>query len=95
MIKSEMNRSIWKFPIPIEYRIGVSMPLGSEILSADFQNTVLCIWALVDVDAATSLRWFRLVGTGHPLPEQDGLELKFVATVQLGSLVFHVFAEVL
>ncbi|MDQ0376545.1 DUF7352 domain-containing protein [Amycolatopsis thermophila] len=85
-------RSIWKFPLDITDRQPVNMPAGSDILDAQFQHGVLCVWAAVERENPVEPRTLVIVGTGNPMP--DG-KLQHIATVQhpdLG-LVWHVFED--
>lgn len=80
-------KTIWKFPLAADGL--VRMPIGAEILSVQVQDGQPVIWALVDSDAETETRMFRVVATGQhfaPRPED-----RYVGTMQLGQLVFHIF----
>ena len=84
--------AIWKFPFNISDRFTYPMPVGAQILKVEAQANQPCIWALVDPDAATGERTFRIVGTGH---EFDPIGMKHVATFTTagGMLVWHMFEE--
>lgn len=83
-------QAIYKYPIEIADTQYVEMPLGAQILSAQMQGGQLCLWAKVEPDEKKMLKRKILVfGTGHPMPMAHGA---FVDTVQMGSLVWHVFA---
>lgn len=90
-----MSFAIWKFPIAVTDEVVVDMPKGAKILSAADQNSMLCLWALVDVNAAPVKRRIRIIGTGQPA--NAVLFGSFVATVLLynqsfnQSLVLHLF----
>lgn len=79
--------------------VKISMPLGAKVLHVAKERgatqDVLCLWALVDTEAPTVPRWFRVYGTGHPLPEgaYDGTFMRHVGTVLMhgGAIVLHVF----
>ena len=73
------------------------MPAGAQVLSVGPPRNgtqelaaELDLWAVVDPSAATSPRHFRVVGTGHPMPDDCG---RFVGTTVThgGALVWHVF----
>ncbi len=92
-----MNAVIYKYPLSLEGRDvkEVRMPRGASVLTAQMQNGVLCLWALVPQDGAPHFgaeedRRFLVVGTGHTLPESP---TRYLGTVQLmgGALVLHVF----
>jgi hypothetical protein len=70
----------------------ISLPLCSEVLTAQMQHDAICLWVAVDTDQATCIRTFIVKGTGHALPERG---LRYVSTVQEGggALVWHVFEQ--
>jgi len=71
------------------------MPREAEILSVqvDQKNATTYIWALVDTEKVMYERYFEVIGTGHPIYEDMGVERKFIGTIQLnqGSFIGHVF----
>ena len=85
---------IWKFPLRITDLQTVSMPFGSQVLSAQFQHGVLNLWALCDENQPIyEGRSFHIIGTGNPMPDVEWS--KYIATVQHhdGALVWHVFEQ--
>lgn len=82
-------KAIYKYPLEIRNCSEIEMPQDAVILSAQVQGSTICIWALVDPEAAPQSRVFSVYGTGHPI-ETPGL---FLSTVQIGSLVFHIFEK--
>lgn len=93
-----MSKTIWKYEIPFEDNFTVKMPMDSQILSAQIQETsgLLCIWALVQPENRTEKRTFELIGTGHPIPSDDLAKRNYIATCQCnrGELVVHVFERI-
>jgi|JI10StandDraft_1071094.scaffolds.fasta_scaffold284424_3 hypothetical protein len=90
-MSSNSNIRVFKYPIPIDDVVGVTMPVGAEILSVGWQPGDphhIQLWARVDTTQPKGEFWFRVVGTGHP--NAVGI---FVGTVLMheGALVFHVF----
>lgn len=87
-----MLKTIWKYEIRPSTLDVVTMPIGAEILCVQVQHGRACIWALVDVEAATEDRKFLTIGTGQQI-ETEGVEVKYVGTYQLGGGTFvgHVF----
>lgn len=86
-------KKIYKYPILIEDKQVISMPINAEILTVQIQNGVPCIWALVDTSSPLSDVSVRVYPTGgevYPSPN-----LKYCGTFQLigGGLVFHVFID--
>ena len=83
--------AVWKFPLNLGAN-SVMMPADSEILSAAIQGErpgQLCCWARVVTTAPLQLRRVLVRGTGAEL---DSFAFsRFVATVQDGDYVWHVF----
>lgn len=86
-----MSRSVWKYILtPAEMRH--YMPAGAEILHVHEQNGDICLWALVDPDAAKEQRNFVVLGTGH-LDDRNFSHAEYIGSSHLrdGLFVFHVF----
>jgi hypothetical protein len=82
-----MNEStIWKYPL-IPGPQGIEMPEGAIILSAQMQGRDPQLWVQVKPSRAKATRRIAVVGTGHAAPD----DAKFIATFQIGPLVWHVF----
>ena len=88
-----MDKTIWKFPIKVVGIQTITMPKNSHVLSIQSQNNNPCIWALVDPNAEREQRRFEIIGTGHPVPNREGLKREFITTFQLdgGAFVGHAF----
>lgn len=86
-----MSTCIYKYPLQ-EFSIGgqfVSMPQGARLLTAQLQDDVLVIWAVVVQENIQVHRKIVLVGTGWVTIGAHG---NYLGTVQYRSgLVFHVF----
>jgi hypothetical protein len=82
-------KTVWKYPLEPDAQ--VEMPKGAMILDVQTQAGTPTLWALVDPKAAKEIRRFRTYGTGHDVPDNPG---KFIGTVQIDWLVFHVFEVV-
>lgn len=88
-------QTIWKFELPIDDDVTVTMPRHSVVLCVQEQNGRLCLWARVSPDATKVARRFQIVGTGHPCDQVRG---KYVGTAQVRvpegpMLVWHVFDD--
>lgn len=81
-------KTVYKYPVNLDDRVAVEMPVGATILSLQMQNSMPCLWCLVDPGAPREHRSFRWFGTGHPIEAADAA---FVGTIQAGPLVFHLF----
>lgn len=90
-------RVIYKYQLEIKDFQEVELPSEHRILSVQNQNGTICLWAVVD-DQETSMtkRRLTIIPTGVPNPDLDfylGDDIEYIATVQLGPLVFHVFID--
>ncbi len=85
-----MTQSVFKYPFQIENSFDLKLPKGAKILSAQIQDHVPCLWALVNIAGPREVRKFRLYGTGHPISENN---LEHVATFQMPPFVWHLFEE--
>lgn len=82
-------QTIYKYPLEIRDVQIIEMPPRAKLLSVQCQNKTLCLWALVDNSHVTkSPRTIEIRGTGHSC---EGLEGKYIGTVQIGNYVWHVF----
>lgn len=87
-----MNQRVWKYPIErLTDEFTLRLPEGARILTVQMQYGRPCLWAQVDSTAPLTTRTFRIVGTGHPVP--DGCLLHYLGTFQMdgGTLVFHLY----
>lgn len=85
---------VWKFELQITDWQEVLMPIGAEILSVANQGEKLCLWAMVNPIADTSLRVIDIMGTGNFFASHKSIPHKFVGTVLIGRFVWHVFERV-
>lgn len=67
-----------------------SIPNDARILSVQMQGNGMCVWYTVDPEApALPVKRLLVVETGGEVPAED--QYTFVATVQDGPFVWHVF----
>jgi hypothetical protein len=87
---------IWKYTLEMLDRQALRLPKNSRILTAQMQEDFygrIQLWALVDAsELEGELVDIYIIGTGNPF-EPDPEELKYINTVQVGSLVWHVFSS--
>lgn len=83
-----MPNVIWKYLIPMTDTFVVRLPAGAQIRTVAVQNDAPFLWAEFDPDMPIVVFPFRLVGTGHKIPDDVG---EFVGTFFLGSFVGHIF----
>ena len=86
-------RMVYKYPVLLENYFEVTMPVGARILTVQIQNSEPQMWVLINPSFQNKIYRFRLVGTGHPI--QDNEELSYIDTFQMrnGGLVFHLFLD--
>lgn len=87
-------KTIYKYPLSIIAENLIQKPRNAEILSIQMQNSIPCIWALVETNNETELKIIEIIPTGskiEPLTHHQGRQ--FIGTFQMqgGSLVFHAF----
>lgn len=82
-------KTIWKYPFEITDEFDLNMSRGAEILSVAYQHTRPTLWVLVDSEAEVQVRKFRVIGTGHPI--EDDNSLIYLGTIQDPNigLVWH------
>jgi hypothetical protein len=85
-------KTVYKYVLEVVDDQTLSLPIGSQVLSVATQDDDIVLYALVDPDQPTTIRYgIRIHGTGHPISNIDGHA--FLGTVNLygGRLMFHVF----
>jgi len=92
-----MGRRIFRYRLAITDAPTVIMLTGAEVLSVGpprDSTDQLDPWAIVDALVGTEeVREFRIVGTGHQMPDDCG---RFIGTVPTheSKLIWHVFEAV-
>lgn len=86
-------KKIYKYELDISDYFYVTMPKGAEVLTVQIQNSIPCVWALVDTNNIEETYVFRIFGTGQRMP--DDFSGKYIGTFQLisGNIVFHLYLE--
>lgn len=87
-------KTIYKYELEIDDLTPLALPIGAEILTVQTQKGAVCMWAVVDPNGETEIRYFEMFGTGHPI-KNDGYDRKYIATLQVfgGDGVFHIFEK--
>jgi hypothetical protein len=85
---------VYKYTLESNNGFGVqTLEIPSQsILSAESQEEDIVVYALVDLDDLTPIKYeFAVYGTGHDM--EIGTGFKFAGTVKMhnGSFMFHVF----
>lgn len=83
-------KTIWKFPLQITDRQTCFLPKGARILTVQFQDYDLCMWAEVDPKELVEPVGISVYGTGNPVENKPGI---YLATVQRDGLVWHVYRD--
>lgn len=86
-----MTPRIFKYTLEITSDQTVQMPQGAWILSVANQGGNLCLWAMVDIDCNLHPRHIEVIGTGHRVVQDMGVERTFIGTVLINQFVWHVF----
>lgn len=69
----------------------LALPEGAKVLTAQEQGGGIKMWILVHPEVTRMVeRVFRVYGTGEEMPMNPGT---YIATVQLGWTVWHVFED--
>lgn len=84
-------RTVWKFRLAIAAPQSILMPMGAEILTAQMQSDELYLWAILTTSPDSELRVFEVFGTGQSIHQGTGVSRKYIATVQDGPYVWHIF----
>ena len=85
---------IFKYEIPIKDKFDLELPKHSKILSFQVQNEKPYIWVLLDETKVLKHRYFTIVGTGHEFEYHPDIMI-YIGTIQMGSLVWHLFEDLL
>lgn len=86
-------KRIFKYIVNFNSKIPLVLPKGAEILTVQNQHGRPCLWVLVDPEAETEIRSFRVFGTGEFIHYDMGVEYKYIATVQDGQFIWHFFEQ--
>jgi len=81
-------KTIWKFPIAVTDKQWLSMPANAQILTVQLARGGLALWAIVDPEVEVAKRCVVIRGTGQPI---EGTAGTYIASVQDGSFVWHIF----
>lgn len=84
-------KKIYKYTLDITYLQGIEMPKGAEILTVQQRLGLLELWAMVDPLQPLQGRTIEILGTGM---EVFGAARKYIATVQSGIYMWHVFERI-
>jgi hypothetical protein len=88
-----MQKVIYKYLLAMQENQEVELPVNSKILSVQFQDENLYLWALVNKKSGTSVQKhvIEIYGTGQDINYELGIRRNHLATVQSQGFVWHVF----
>lgn len=82
-------KTVWKYFLDLVGAQRIELPSGGEVLCVHWQKDQICVWVLVDPNAARETRRFWIVGTGHPMSDDF---VKYHGTAfDPEGFVWHVF----
>ena len=81
---------IWKYDLKLGVQV-IPMPQFAKVLTAQEQRGAVRLWVFVDPTKPPEARKFEVIGTGQTVDWWIGNDRKYVATVQQGGYVWHVF----
>ncbi len=82
-------KAIYKYPIIINDRFTIDLPVGAKIIEVNIQSGAPFIWAIVSTEAEEVKTHFGIRGTGHEFDVTDQGE--FIGTFHLHAFVWHLF----
>jgi hypothetical protein len=85
--------TIWKQVLKPADVQQIEVPRGAELLCAREQHERICVWFRCDPAEPFELRGIAICGTGHPAPPAEECRYLGTASLQGGSLMFHVFEK--
>lgn len=83
--------TIHKYPLEVKNHQTILMPTGAQILSVQFQEDQLVLWAIVNDTLHKEGRLIEIYRTGTPF---QPLNRKHISTVQedcVEGVVWHIF----
>lgn len=84
---------IYKYPLALEDKQTIEMPIGSQILCVQTQFNQPYIWAMVNPNLPPIGVKIEIYGTGESITNPFPSYLKYIGTFQInnGHEVYHVF----
>lgn len=84
-----MQRVIHKHPLDVTDSQIIELPIGSKIRDIQLQNGTMCVWSEgpIEFEELSKIE-VKIVGTGHHFDIED---FTFIKTVQMDTLVWHVY----
>jgi hypothetical protein len=91
-------RQIYKYAVPLPGATSliseIILPQHAALMSVGAQGEKIFVWALVDPEAERRGYYFKVVGTGWPLADDELDGYTFLGTVHMmPGLVWHVWVK--
>lgn len=84
-------KTIWKYHMLYRDSFSIEMPKGAQFLSVQLQGDQPWAWALVNDEVEREARQFRMLETGHQVPDSGW---DYVGTFKSpGWFVWHLFVQ--
>jgi len=88
----KFDTEVWKYELnQIAGPTNLMVPYGGEILHVGTQDDQIMVWVEVVPGGRKVERRFQVVGTGDTIGKQESYN--YIGTVNVGSLVWHVFED--
>ena len=89
-------KKIFKYNLPLAfYSKDISLPRDGKILSVQIQKDQIALWVLTQNPELEVKRHFRIIATGLDFEYDYDENQVYLATLQHGNIVLHVFEELL
>ena len=85
-------KSIYKYKLNLAHT-EVELPEGSKVVHFGMQRNELCMWVeqVVESNLEPISRSYWVIGTGHEIPNIDGL--RHLGTALDGGFVWHLYGQ--
>lgn len=96
-MKKKVSKVVWRFVLTPNQGVGISLPMGAEILSVRELGDEICLWARVNPLALRGSRNIFAIGTGEEVSKElEGMDIEFLGTAvpDGGKKAFHVFEAI-
>lgn len=77
-------KTIHKYPLELTEMQFIEMPKDAKVLTAQSQDSKICLWAEVESHQPTELRRFIIYGTGFEMSDTEEI---YIGTVKFKNLV--------
>lgn len=84
--------TIYRFDVPVADGFALNIPEFAKVLCVGERGGTGHMWVMLDPESTKVVtRKFRVIGTGHPIPDHEKLEYVGTFFMAGGKLVWHVF----